>query len=288
VPEGDTIYRAAAALHRALAGRVITGFESVLPHLTRLHDDTPIVGRTVEQVRSAGKHVLMHFSGGAILRTHMRMNGTWHIYRPGERWQRPRRDMRIVVATAPYHAVGFNIPVAQFHTSASLERQVDVRNMGPDLLRDFDRDEALRRLRARPDAHIAEALVNQRVIAGAGNVFKSETLFLAGVHPFTPVSRLPDEALERIVDIARKLLEANVAPESGAGIVTYRGLRRTTGRSNPADRLWVYGRAGKPCRKCGTPIEYRKSGVDARGTYWCANCQSEWRTGIEELEMIRD
>src|SRR5215216_988365 len=114
MPEGDTIFRAARTLHRALAGRDVVRFESVLPALTRVHEDTPVTGRRVESVAAAGKHVLMRFSGDLVLRTHMRMNGSWHIYRPGERWRRPRRDMRLVVATAEYEAVAFNVPVAEF------------------------------------------------------------------------------------------------------------------------------------------------------------------------------
>ena len=122
MPEGDTIFRAARTLHRALAGHPVARFESVFPHLTRVHEDTPITGRTIEAVRAAGKHVLMAFSGELVLRTHMRMNGSWHIYRPGERWQRPRRDMRIVVATPAYEAVGFRIPVAEWLRGTEVER----------------------------------------------------------------------------------------------------------------------------------------------------------------------
>ena len=122
MPEGDTIFRAARTLNRALAGRTVVRFESMLPALTRVHEDSPITGRNVDEVRSAGKHVLMHFSGGLVLRTHMRMNGSWHIYRPGETWRRPRRDMRLVVATADFEAVGFNIPVAEFIRQRDLPR----------------------------------------------------------------------------------------------------------------------------------------------------------------------
>src|SRR6186997_2034949 len=145
MPEGDTIFRAARTLHRALAGQEVVRFESVLPSLTRVHEDTPITGRVVEQVSAAGKHVLMQFSHDLVLRTHMRMNGSWHIYRPGERWLRSRRDMRVVIATARFEAVGFNIPVAEFLSSREMARQPDLRLMGPDLLgEDFDEAEAIR------------------------------------------------------------------------------------------------------------------------------------------------
>jgi hypothetical protein len=158
MPEGDTILRAAPTLNRALAGHQVVRFESVLPALTRIHEDAPITGRSVESVTAAGKHVLMKFSGGLVLRTHMRMNGSWHIYRPGERWRRSRHDMRVVVATEKFEAVGFNIPVAEFLQGRALERQPDLRLMGPDLLGEtFDQDEAVRRLRERDRTEIAEA-----------------------------------------------------------------------------------------------------------------------------------
>ena len=279
MPEGDTIFRAARTLHRALAGQAVVRFESVLPALTRVHEDTPLTGRIVEEVRAAGKHVLMQFAattskGGAlVLRTHMRMNGSWHIYRPGEPWQRPRRDMRVVVATDRFEAVGFNIPVAEFLSSRGMARQDDLRLMGPDLLgQAFDEEEAIRRLRARGRSEIADAVLNQRVVAGIGNVYKSEVLFLTGVNPFTAVAGLSDETLHAILATARIQLRANVVDPTAA-IVTYRGYRRTTRRADPSERLYVYGRARKACRKCGTAIQVKAQGRDARLTYWCPTCQ---------------
>jgi endonuclease-8 len=273
MPEGDTIFRAARTLHRALAGQEVVRFESVLPALTRVHDDSPVTGRVVESVRAAGKHLLMRFSGGLLLRTHMRMNGSWHIYRPGERWQRPRRDMRVLVATASFEAVGFNLPVAEFLSGRAIERQRDLRLMGPDLLADvFDEAEALRRFRARPASSISDALLNQRVVAGVGNVYKSEMLFLCGISPFARVADVSDDQLRALLTTARAHLRANVVDRTAA-IVTYRGYRRTTRRSDPAEALYVYGRARKPCRKCGTPIEVEAQGRDARLTYWCPSCQ---------------
>ena len=117
MPEGDTIYRSAQTLDRAMGRRVVTRFESVLPALTRIDEDAPIAGRTIQRVWSRGKHLLFEFSGDVVLRTHMRMNGSWHVYRPGERWQRPPREMRVVVATADYVAVGFNVPDASFEAA---------------------------------------------------------------------------------------------------------------------------------------------------------------------------
>jgi endonuclease VIII len=277
MPEGDTIFRAARTLHRALAGDTVTGFDSVFPRLTRVHEDTPLTGRIVERVESRGKHLLMHFSGGLILRTHMLMSGSWHIYRHDERWQRPPRDMRVIVETAAFVAVAFNIQVAEFETPRTIERHESLGSLGPDLLNDrFDVNDALARLRTQGDQHIGEVLLNQRVMAGIGNIFKSETLYVSRVNPFTPVSAIPDDRLRAIVDTARTLLQANVTASSGDGIVTYTALHRpTTRRGHPADRLWVYGRQHEPCRTCGTKIAMRKVGLDARSTYWCPQCQPE-------------
>jgi endonuclease-8 len=278
MPEGDTIFRAARTLHRALAGRPVVRFESVFPALTRVHDDTPLTAQSVERVTASGKHILMRFSGGQVLRTHMRMNGSWHIYRPGEPWQRPQRDMRIVVATADYVAVGFSIPVAEFIAATRLARHEELRRLGPDLLSEgFDAVEALRRMRERPAQLIADVLLNQRVMAGIGNVYKSEVLFSCGINPFTPVARLTDDELGRLIATGRKLLLANVQTTLAA-MTTYAGYQRnTTGRDNASERLWVYGRVGLPCRRCRTPIRLKKHGEAARLTYWCPKCQAEKR-----------
>lgn len=216
----------------------------------------------------------MHFSGGTILRTHMRMSGSWHIYRPGERWQRPAFDMRIIVGTADFVAVAFNVPVAEFETARTLALDSAVAQLGPDLLSDaFDADEAIARLRAHPDEPINEVLLNQRVLAGVGNVFKSEVLFVARVDPFAPVSALDDATVKTIIDTARTLLRANVLDMSPDAIVTYHGFRNTTRRRDPTARLWVYGRARQPCRRCDTAIAISKLGHGARLTYWCPKCQ---------------
>ena len=272
MPEGDTIFRAAQTLQRALAGRRVTRFDSVYPALMRIATDTPVVGRVVDGVRSHGKHLLLSFSGDLILRTHMRMSGSWHLYRPGERWQRPARDMRVLVGTDAFVAIGFNIPDAELLSAAALERHPVLSALGPDLLSsDFDAAEAIRRMREHGGEAIDEVLLNQRVLAGVGNVFKSEVLFAAGVSPLATVDALSDARLERLVQIARQQLAVNVrdrrrtlAPAPG---------RRTTGSLHPDKGLWVYGRAGEPCRRCGTPIVLEKRGADARLTYWCPGCQ---------------
>ena len=274
MPEGDNIFRMARTLHRALAGKSVTGFRSNYALLTRFNDDTPLVGRTIEVVESRGKWLLMRFSGGAILVTHMRMNGSWHIYRPGERWQLPASEMRIVVETGDFVAVGFNVPVAEMHTATSLARDRRIPPVAGDVLGSaFDAPRATENLLYRADLELGEVLLDQSVLAGVGNVFKSEICFVTGLNPFRKVATLTPEQAEQVVSAARKQLAANVLENSADQIVTHRGPRRTTHSSKPGESLWVYGRAGQPCRRCGEAIRVRLQGPGARATYWCPRCQ---------------
>ncbi len=213
--EGDTIYRAARALQRAIGGKVVTGFETGLAKLARVNDDEPLVGRVIEKVESRGKWCLIYFSGDLILVTHMLMSGSWHLYRTGERWQMGRGQMRVVIRTSDWEAVGFNIPVAEFHTARSLERSSQVPNLGPDILSEsFAVDDAVSRLAAygrdNPDAEIAVVLLNQRVLAGLGNVYKSEVAFAARVNPFRAMRTITLREMETMVDIAQRFMKANV------------------------------------------------------------------------------
>lgn len=238
MPEGDTIFRTAQALHKHLAGRIVT------------------------RVTSRGKHILT-FSGDLVLHTHMRMHGSWHGYAPGTPWRRPARDMRVLVATAEFVAVGFNVPVAELLTARDMSRHQALRELGPDLLDEsFDASATVERARSRNGqaaAAVADVLLNQRVASGIGNVFKSEVLFVAGVHPLTPVSALSDAELGRIFGIGRDQLRANTAAR--ARLAPSPG-RRTRDSLDRGGALWVYGRGGKPC-----------TGLDARLTYWCPRCQ---------------
>ena len=240
MPEGDTIFRAARTLNEALAGKTVTRFETVLPKLARVDDQTPLRGRKVERVTASGKNLIIEFSGALVLRTHLRMNGSWHLYRAGEKWRKRRDDMRLVIATDDFEAVGFNIPIAEFG---------EVPPHGPDLLGEsFDLDEAVQRFAERQDEEIGSALLNQQLVAGIGNIWKSETLFECGINPFRKVA---DCDLPRILKKARALLQ------------------RST-RERP--RWMVYERGGQPCRKCGTRIERREQ--NRRSTYWCPKCQA--------------
>ena len=290
MPEGDTIYRAARALQRAIGGKVVTGFETGLAKLARVNDDAPLVGRVVEKAESRGKWCLIYFSGDLILVTHMLMNGSWHLYRTGERWQMGRGRMRVVIRTDEWEAVGFNIPVAEFHTARSLERSSQVPKLGPDILADeFTVEGGVARLAAyrqeNPDAEIAVVLLNQRVLSGLGNVYKSEVAFAAGVNPFRAMRTITTREMEGMVKFAQRYMKANVVDGKGDGIVTYSGNRRTTHAMDREERLWVYGRQGQECRRCGAVVMMRKQGVQARSTYWCLECQP-W-VGIGEAPVGR-
>ncbi len=275
MPEGDTIFRTARALSRALAGKPITGFRSTFPLLTRFNDDTPLAGQLVASVESRGKWLLIHFSGGGTLATHLLMNGSWHIYRHGERWQQPRINMRIVIENNEYIAVGFRVPVARMHTALSLARDTKIPQPALDVLSpEFDAEAAARRVLAHRNEEIADVLLHQEVMAGVGNVFKSEICFVTGINPFCPVGPLSREQVAGLIAAAQKLVAANVLEDSGDEIVTYGGRkRRTTHESDPGASLWVYGRKGEACRRCGEPIRRRLQGPDTRVTFWCPRCQ---------------
>ena len=257
MPEGDTIWRAAKTLDRALAGRTLLAVRSPNPAIARAR----LAGGSVESVASQGKNLLIRFGDGRVLHTHMRMTGSWHIYRPGEPWQRPERQARVVLETDRFVAVCYNSPVEELLTAASLRSHRTQSGLGPDLLSPaFDSDEARRRLRGLDEVAIGEALMAQSALAGIGNVYKSETLFLCGVDPFRRVRDLTDVELEGVIAKARALMSANLT-----------GRPRTTRRGS--DRTWVYRRRGRPCHRCGSTIQMRRQGTQGRSTYWCPGCQ---------------
>jgi endonuclease-8 len=306
MPEGDTIYRAARTLEKALGGRVVTAFETGLAPLARVDDDAPIVGRVVERVEARGKWCLIHFSAGPefvastptslrdvghpigspalsdggplILVTHMLMSGSWHVYRTGEKWWQPRAKMRVAITCGEMQAVAFNVPIAEFHTERSLARSSQVPKLGPDILAEGFTAEAgiaamTQHALLHPEAEVGVTLLNQRVMAGLGNVYKSEVAFAAGVHPFRRMSTVTAREIQTMVDAAAKYMRANVSDGASGAIVTYGGKRRTTHAMNVGDRLWVYGREGEECRRCGATIVRRLQGTQARPTYWCPQCQ---------------
>ena len=228
-----------------------------------------VVGREIRSVEALGKNLLIRFDGDLELRTHLRMNGSWHRYRPGERWRRPPSRARLVLEVPGAVAVGFDAPVVELFEERTEGLHPALSRLGPDLLApSFDRDEALRRLRdpSRAGTTIAEALIDQRALAGIGNVYKSETLFIERVSPFVPVGEVDDETLGRLVDTARRLMLANIDRS--------RGPERVTTGTRAGGPLHVYGRTGRPCARCGARIESRQQGADLpRTTYWCPRCQ---------------
>jgi endonuclease-8 len=271
MPEGDTLFRTAAGLRPYLVGRRVTaartGGPGSLPQIGR------IIGREITAVEALGKNLLIRFDNGLEVRTHLRMNGSWHRYRPGEAWRRPPARARLVIEVPGAVAVCFDAPVVELLEQRAEPLHPSLGRLGPDLLRpDFDAAEAVRRMRdpARAMTSIAEALVDQRVMAGLGNVYKSEVLWLERVAPSAPVAALDDTALARLIETARRLLVANADRSHGPERVTTTGAdRRAIGS------LYVYGRTGRPCRRCTTPIASVQHGRELpRTSYWCPTCQS--------------
>jgi endonuclease-8 len=276
VPEGDTLYRTAAGLRPYLVGRVVTAARAQGPGpVPQVHR---VIGRTIEAVESVGKNLIIRFDGGLELRTHLRMNGSWHRYRPGERWRRPPSRARLVLEVPGAVAVCFDAPVVELLETRAEALHPALGRLGPDLLSpDFDAAEANRRLRdpSRADTEIAVALLDQRALAGIGNVYKNEILWIERVSPFSRVADVDDETLDRLVATARRLLVANVTRTSGPERVTTAGDRGAPGP------VYVYGRGGRPCRRCRTPIRSAQQGTDLpRTTYWCPSCQGEVQVSV--------
>jgi endonuclease-8 len=265
MPEGDTIFRTAAVLRSVLLGRQIVDARAQAgPGLRRVPDLSRVIGAAVTSVEARGKHLLIGFDNGLTLRSHMRMRGSWHRYRPGEAWRLPASAANAVLETAEAVAVAFNTPTLELLTDAGVARSGSLRELGPDLLGpNFDIAEAVRRLRKGSELELGEALLDQRMAAGIGNVVKSEVCFIEGLNPWAPIARFEDAELEAALTTARSLLQANLRG----------GARVTTGMRGRGRELWVYGRAGRSCRRCGTPVTTRRQGELARSTYWCPRCQ---------------
>jgi len=265
VPEGDTVWLASKRMHDALAGRVLTRFDLRIPR----HATADLTGRPVTEVVARGKHMLTRIRGGITLHTHFRLDGSWHLQRPGARWRGgPAHQVRAVLANAEWEAVGYRLHDIRLLPTA--EEDTLVGHLGPDVLGpDWDPAEAARRITADPDRAVGDVLLDQRVLAGVGNLYKAETLFLTGLSPWTPVGEVPD--VPKVVATAYRLLRANRDhPEQS-----------TTGSLRRDETHWVYGRAGRPCRRCGTRIQLGEQGPPgraeyARVTYWCPRCQPGW------------
>ena len=255
MPEGDTLFRTAVGLRPYLVGRTVTAARANGPGpIPQLHR---IVGHEIRAVESLGKNLVIRFDDGLELRTHLRMSGTWHRYRPGERWRRPPARARLVIEVPGAVAVCFDAPVVELFEQRAEAVHPSIGRLGPDLLApELDVAEVLRRLRdpSRGQVAAGEALVDQRALAGIGNIWKSETLWAERVNPFARIVDLEDEVLGRLVATARRKLLASAA-----------------GRPEP---LAVYRRTGRPCRRCRTPIASGQQGAELpRTTYWCPTCQ---------------
>jgi endonuclease VIII len=261
MPEGDTVYRTARRLRAALAGHRLRHAELRHPRWVE-HD---LSGRTVLDVASVGKHLFTRFDGELSLHSHLRMDGSWHIYPLAESWQRPGHQARVLLETEQRRAVGFRLHELALLPTGQERRLVG--HLGPDLLdpawsSDHLRD-GTRRLTAQPDTELGLALLDQRTVAGIGNLYKTEVCFLLGVSPWTPARELADP--HRAITLARRLLERNVE----------RPEQSTTGELARGRQHWVYRRAGQPCRRCGTRIRTgaQGDGVYARTAYFCPRCQ---------------
>ncbi|MFE4694577.1 Fpg/Nei family DNA glycosylase [Streptomyces sp. NPDC056749] len=264
MPEGDTVLQTAKRLDSALAGGVLTVSDLRVPRFAT----ADLTGRTVLDVTARGKHLLTRFEGGLTLHSHLRMEGAWRVFDHGERWRGgPSHQIRAVLATAEHTAVGYRLPVLELLRTEDEEQVVG--HLGPDLLGpDWDPDTALRNLLADPGRRVGDALLDQRNLAGVGNVYMCELCFMARATPWLPVGELPLPIATRLVSTAKQLLEAN----RDRPVRTTTGATPVMSRRLPRERLFVYGRAGRPCLRCRTPV--RKAVRDDRPTYWCPHCQS--------------
>jgi endonuclease VIII len=257
VPEGDTVYKTAMLQNAALAGHTLTGFDLRVPKFAT----SDLTGETVHSVVSRGKH-LLHRIGEFSLHTHLKMEGAWRTYAPGEKWRRPAFQARAVLTTADVVSVGFELGTTELIATADEDSVVG--HLGPDLLGpDSDADVAAHRLASHPDDPIFVAALDQRNLAGIGNVYANELCFLRGVLPTRPVGEVND--IPAFVDLAERMLQANKD----------RWVRSTTGDLRPGNTSWVYGRRGRPCRRCGTRLLGGELGRDMqeRTVTWCPNCQ---------------
>lgn len=254
MPEGDVLFRTAATLRRWLGGRRISDATSRVPGLGAER----LVGRTVDTVEAFGKHLLIRLDSGQVVHTHLRMSGSWHVYPVGQAWRRPERQARLVVTCGDRVAVCFNAPVVELLPPRAEGAHPALMNLGPDVLSDpLDGDEVRRRARAgQADRAVGEVLLDQRVVAGIGNIWRCEALWEERHSPWAPLSALSDEELDALMATAGRLMRANLGP---------------VGRPR---RHRVYGRAGRPCPRCGALVQARAQGDHARTAYWCPGCQA--------------
>jgi endonuclease-8 len=264
MPEGDTLLHVARALDRVLTGQSLEAVRAARP----LGAYAPRKGARLVAVEARGKNLLLCFEGGPALHVHLGMRGRVHLYRPGERFQLPEWQASLVVEVKSAVAVVFRAALVRALRDPSVDRSLG--ELGPDVLADdFDADEACRRLRTLdPATPIGDALLDQRSLAGIGNVYKCEALFVCRIDPFAAISSIDDAALRHVVTVACATMRANVADASRVG------PRRTRASRDPRSaRAWVYGRAGRPCFECGELVRAKRAGPRARVTWYCPRCQ---------------
>jgi len=261
MPEGDTLHRTAHTLGRVLEGQRLVRVRSSVPAIA----EAELAGHVVDKVRAQGKNLLIEFDDGRVLHTHLKMRGSWHVYRPGERFQRPEHQARVVLEVADALAVCFAAPTVRLLSTNAAASDPYLNGLGPDLIPEqFDLEKAVGGLRALGELSLGEALMTQTALSGIGNIYKSETLFVCRSNPFERVSEFDRETLVRVVLTARELLQKNALP----------GARERTTTTALGGRYWVYRRSGEPCRVCGHPIRMQRQGALHRSTYYCPNCQS--------------
>jgi endonuclease VIII len=257
MPEGDTILSAARRVGEALVGESIVEIETPQPRHALDRWPERLGGRAVRAVDARGKHLFIRFDGDLTLHSHLRMTGQWGVYRRGERWRRSPRRAWLVIRTEQHEVVEFDGPVLELMTDSRTRFDRRLATLGPDVLAaDFDERRFLELLRADdPSRGIGDALLDQRNVAGIGNMWKAEGCFLARTSPWRRLDELSDAEALAVVRELRPLMQASAE-----------------GRRVP--RRWVYDRAGLPCRRCDTPIRARGQGDDNRTTYWCPSCQA--------------
>ena len=258
VPEGDTVHLSAKGLNEALGGQLLTRTDFRVPAIATVD----LSGSEVLEVVARGKHILFRIGGGVTLHTHYKMEGSWHLYRHGQRWRGPAFQVRAILETAVRVAVGFRLAITELLPTE--EEASVVGHLGPDVLGpDWDPEEVLRRMSEHAERPIGDVLIDQSVIAGPGNVYRSEICFLRGLHPMTPLRQVED--LPAVVRLTKRLMEANRST----------GNQITTGDTRAGKSRWVYGRAGDPCRRCAAPVRRAESGPagEERVIFWCPACQ---------------
>ncbi len=271
MPEGDTIFRTAATLQKWVQARTVTGARTTVRGIGAER----VVGTTIDEVTPKAKHLLIRFSNGLALHTHMGMTGSWHVYRAGERWKKPPWMAKFVLECDDRVAVCFNAPVVEMLAPSDERSHSSLNGLGPDVLGDLDLDEVRRRAGLQPpNTTMGELLLDQRVVSGIGNIYRCEALFLDRINPWTPVDAMTVEQFDHVVLTASNLMKAN------AGVVGDRGRAFDSGSERGA---WVYGQTRRPCRRCGTPIKIARLGAKPRDVYWCPKCQPKNEAAPEEV-----